>query len=223
MNSIVEDFKTTSGFNLQKLLTVNSLKTLIVALIISVGCPTCFFHIQQAIYKGVPNLGSDIHKYDMFDLQSFYTPSSVKITLDGWGNHGIALFYIIQFIDVFVFCFAYRTLFVVLLNLLLNYLSGVISKSIMSKLHYLIAYPMLVTLLDYAEDSAQVAMCLVYQSRKRVVNENDALWVNMVNIASTMNLVKWISVVVGLLFFVLLIVLTLFTFIGKLFKNSKEN
>lgn len=201
MSVIFEDIKTTSGFNFKKLLGVTSNYTLFAALLISFACPRSFYNLQQAIYQGLPPNVSDLHKFDMFDVQYFYTPASAKTTLDGWGDQGIQFFYIIAFIDVFVFCFGYRALFVIAVNRLFNFLSADIPKQVMSRLRYLVYLPMVVTLVDYVEDTAQVAMCLVYQAYKGQVSESSQTWVTVVEIASKLNLLKWIVALSGLVLY----------------------
>jgi hypothetical protein len=222
--TLSSEFLATLSLNSERISHVTSFTMFFLSMLFSVLCPLSFTFLQHRIYEILPDNVSDVHKYDMFDIQHFYTPSSVKSTLLGWGDHGIHLFYVIAFIDVFVFCFAYRAFFIVLINYIFLTLDHYFSKQTMRNLRStVLVLPSVMVYIDYIEDFAQVAMCYIFQHvfHGSVSAEEDNLWTTSVKIASFLNTVKWIAMIGSLLLFVVFVLLTVYL---KLFgKKTKKS
>ncbi len=187
-----DDLIVSSGFNLKKIAKVNSFNTSIIALVFSVSCVVVIGLLEQRIVKPLPESFRKLRQYEIFDKQLFYTPASVKETLDQWGDRGILIYYVIEIFDVLVFCTAYRLLYVTVLNNLLASVRKSISPKFFDQIYSLVFLPMAITIIDYFEDGAQMIMCYMYQNRNA-----GSLWQRLVYLSSTLNFIKWTTVAIA--------------------------
>lgn len=201
-----DDLIVSSGFNLKKIAKVNSFNTLIIGLVFSVSCLVVIGLLEQLIIKSLPDHFKKLRQYEIFDKQLFYTPTSVKETLDQWGNRGIQIYYIIEIFDVLVFCTAYRLLYVTVLNNLLASVRKSLSPKFFDQIYLLIFLPMAITIIDYFEDVAQMIMCYMYQNRNV-----GSLWQGLVYLSSSLNFIKWTTVAISFLFTFSLVVFAVIT------------
>lgn len=173
-----DDLVVSSGFNLKKIAKINSLNTSIISLLFSVSCVIVLVLLEQRIPDNLRNQ----YQFVILDRQLFYTPVSVKETLDQWGDRGIQIYYIVEIFDILVFCFAYRLLFVTVLNHLFAIIRKKVSPKFLDQIYVLVLFPMALTIIDYIEDVAQMIMCYTYQNRLL----SDSLWQGLVYLTSTL-------------------------------------
>lgn len=218
--TFLNDLIVSNGWNWKKLLKAQDWSTLVIAFLLSAGCVMFFNYLQQSINSSllVTSKSVNLHQYEIFDRQLFYSPERVKNTLDGWGNDGIQIYYLIEIVDVIVFCSAYRLLFVGAVNILLDKAKKSLSVNSFDKLQCVILLPLIVTFFDYTEDVAQVTMCFLYQ-KLRAHETNSFLWASVVFIASSFNFLKWLAVIVSLMCFLCLTIFVLY----KSFTSKGEN
>ncbi len=211
-----DDLVVSSGFNLKKIAKINSLNTSIISLLFSVSCVVVLVLLEQRIVKPLPDNLRNQYQFVILDRQLFYTPVSVKETLDQWGDRGIQTYYIVEIFDILVFCFAYRLLFVTVLNHLFAIIRKKVSPKFLDQIYVLVLFPMALTIIDYIEDVAQMIMCYTYQNRLL----SDSLWQGLVYLTSTLNFIKWATIASSFSFTILLMI---FAVIILAFPNKKSN
>ncbi len=196
---ILDDFSTAGRFSIRALLAVSSWNTFFVASFLAVLTKVILEVLQSEISSSsaaIKDLLFPRHYYDPFDLKFGYGNGLAEQVLHGWGKRGIHLFYLFEMIDIFVFCTLYRAILIVLINRLFSFLEDryVIPNFQCHILHGLfVLLPALITFLDYIEDVAQIAFCMIYQRRRGDVR-NSKRWNQTVRFASLNNQLKWITV-----------------------------
>jgi hypothetical protein len=114
MSSLIENFKSSCQYGPHK--TVKSWNFLILCAIAVPVCLSTFIFIEQQIHLNSSVPDSAGTSLQIFDLRNGYSPIEVHSTLQAWGPYGKILYLLIELVDCSVYHFAYRGVFLVLLN-----------------------------------------------------------------------------------------------------------
>jgi len=149
---------------------------------------------------------NDVASSLIFDLRNGYTPTEVAAALKIWGIEGRFKYLLIELIDVTFYCTGYRALFLVIANRVCDafsdaFLSSSSSKALTSRLKYFGLFPIILSLIDFFEDSLQCAVTISYNIAGGDKAAVDTLaswwWPLLVQCASIANQFKWLFVRLG--------------------------
>ena len=79
--------------------------------------------IEQEIHANSSSKDASVN-LQIFDLRNGYSPIEVFSTLRAWGLKGRLLYLVIEFVDCTVYHFAYRGVFLVILNRMSDYITA---------------------------------------------------------------------------------------------------
>lgn len=147
----------------------------------------------------------------ILDLRNGYSAETVSHLFNAWGKDGIVKYLIIELIDVTLYHYGYRGLFVVLFNRLGDALASKhVCGSAAEDLFVLLSSklslcPVIVAGTDFFEDLAQVSVALSFlaltmgngSASLQLVEPFPEWWVALVSIASWLNVTKWLMVRIG--------------------------
>lgn len=113
MSTFLENYKSSCKYGPHK--NVKSWSFLVLCTIAVPICLSTFMFIEQKIHdnSSTPDSGTSLQ---IFDLRNGYSPTEVHSTLRAWGSQGRMLYLLIELVDCTIYHFAYRGVFLVLLN-----------------------------------------------------------------------------------------------------------
>ncbi|KAG2444108.1 hypothetical protein HYH02_009050 [Chlamydomonas schloesseri] len=160
----------------------------------------------------------------ILDRRFGYTPSEVTTAMKAWGPRGRILYVAIEAVDVLIYMTAYRGLFVALFNRLASLAAtvvaaasggggrsgGGVARATAWLLHHVaVPWPVILSYIDVLEDAFQLSVVAWYHYQWELpalvpgavagsVDSKVAAWRVLVNAASVVNMIKWMTVYSGL-------------------------
>jgi hypothetical protein len=157
----------------------------------------------------------------IFDLRNGYSSTEVAATLSNWGNLGRMLYLLIEFIDITLYHTGYRTLFVILLNNLIQLATK--NNKQFDILKWLAIFPVILSFVDSFEDCGQILLTALYSyTDGTFVETRPDLWMSIVSVSSTINIIKWTMVRLGSATTACLVLLTAVNVLKDNVANNKK-
>jgi hypothetical protein len=142
--------------------------------------------LQQAMMDG--GFRGDFNEHITFDERFGYSVSEVQKSLGLWGVTGRRLYLMFGVVDQFFFCSAYPGAWLVAVNSL--YSRFLAEYKVMRWLRWLALAPVVMSLVDYLENTLQFLFTLAYHLTEGAASASPS-WLALVQLASLVNRLKW--------------------------------
>ncbi len=202
-----------SNANLHLITDVTVLRNGFVLLVLSI---MSFAFLQKLINAAALTKDGD-NDLQMFDTRNGYTYDVVIKTLTNWTFKGRCLYLLIELIDITVYFYAYKSVFIVLINIMV---ASVVEAYQFAHIKHVIRnyvyFPVILGRIDLLEDSLQILMTILFDFH------DSEYYHTLVAAGSLANIVKWNTVRLGSAVFLILVNLYFYAYCFIKSKKDKD-